>query len=37
MNKFSRWGELVFETSNQSEFWDSTFKDKAAISGVYVY
>ena len=34
---YNRWGELVFESNNSSEFWDGTFKGKTAPSDVYVY
>lgn len=34
---YNRWGELVFETKDQYEGWDGTFRGKDAQSGVYVY
>jgi gliding motility-associated-like protein len=34
---FDRWGELVFQTSDQTIGWDGTFKGKPALAGVYVY
>jgi gliding motility-associated-like protein len=34
---FDRWGELVFQTSDQTMGWDGTFKGKPALAGVYVY
>lgn len=34
---FDRWGELVFETQDQSLGWDGTFKGKALDPDVYVY
>jgi hypothetical protein len=32
---FNRWGNLVFETSNSSVFWDGTFKGMAQPAEVY--
>lgn len=34
---FSRWGELVFESDDQSEFWDGSFKGKKVNNEVYVW
>lgn len=34
---FDRWGELVFETTDQSIGWDGTFKGKKLDPDVYVY
>lgn len=34
---YDRWGELVFETSDQSTGWDGTFKGKACDPAVYDY
>lgn len=34
---FDRWGELVFETTDQSIGWDGTFKSKLLDPDVYVY
>ena len=34
---YDRWGERVFESINQSETWDGTFKGKPLNSGAYVY
>ncbi|HYV92878.1 MAG TPA: PKD domain-containing protein [Chitinophagales bacterium] len=34
---FSRWGELIFETTDSSKGWDGTNKGIAAAMGVYVY
>jgi gliding motility-associated-like protein len=34
---FNRYGQLVFETTNQSEGWDGTFNDKELNAGVFVY
>jgi gliding motility-associated-like protein len=34
---FNRWGELVFDTSNQFAKWDGKFNGKECLDGVYVY
>ena len=34
---FNRWGEKVFETSEQSICWDGTFKGKELNPGVFTY
>jgi gliding motility-associated-like protein len=34
---FNRWGEKVFETNNQADCWDGTYKGKPVNTGVYVY
>ncbi|MCH2214653.1 MAG: PKD domain-containing protein [Flavobacteriales bacterium] len=34
---FNRYGQLVFETDNQNESWDGTFKDKELNAGTFVY
>lgn len=34
---FDRWGELVFETNDQSVGWDGTYKGKPVDPDVYVY
>jgi gliding motility-associated-like protein len=34
---FDRWGELVWETKDETEGWDGTYKGKEASAGVYVY
>jgi trimeric autotransporter adhesin len=34
---FNRWGEKVFESSNQSDGWDGTYKGQLQPPGVYVY
>jgi len=34
---FSRWGQKLFESTNQSLGWDGTFKGKNLDPGVYVY
>jgi gliding motility-associated-like protein len=34
---FNRWGELVFETTDNSVCWDGMYKGKPVGSGVYAY
>jgi gliding motility-associated-like protein len=34
---FTRWGQLVFDSTNPSEFWDGTFKGKVLQPGVFVW
>ena len=34
---FNQWGELIFETTDQSKGWDGTYKGKLQPSGVYMY
>ena len=34
---YNRWGELVFETKDQSVGWDGTYKGKELNSAVFVY
>ena len=34
---FDRWGELVFETTDQEIGWDGTFKGKLVDPAVFVY
>jgi gliding motility-associated-like protein len=34
---YDRWGEKVFETTDQAKGWDGTFKNKPMNSAVYVY
>jgi gliding motility-associated-like protein len=34
---FDRWGEKIFETTDQSIFWDGKFKGKDMPVGVYAY
>ena len=34
---FDRWGELVFETQNQSVGWDGTYNGELVSSGTYVW
>ncbi len=34
---FNRWGEKVFETSDQTQSWDGAFKGEKQNAGVYMY
>jgi gliding motility-associated-like protein len=34
---FNRWGELVYESNNQFDGWDGTYKGALQQPGVYVY
>jgi gliding motility-associated-like protein len=34
---FNRWGEMVFETTEQGTCWDGTFNGKEMMTGNYVY
>jgi len=34
---YTRWGEKVFETTNQNTGWDGTYKGKLMDPGVFVY
>ncbi|TXB67184.1 T9SS type B sorting domain-containing protein [Vicingus serpentipes] len=34
---YNRWGELVWETDDETEGWDGTYEGKEASAGVYVY
>jgi gliding motility-associated-like protein len=34
---YNRWGELVFETDDQHDEWDGTYKGVRAMPGVYTY
>ena len=34
---FNRYGQLVFETTNQNEGWDGLFNDKELNAGTFVY
>ena len=37
LSVYDRWGEEVFETTNQSKGWDGTFRGKLCDPGVFVY
>jgi len=37
MQIFNRWGEKIFESSNQRVSWDGTFKGELQNPGVYTY
>jgi gliding motility-associated-like protein len=34
---YSRWGELIFKTSKQTDKWDGKYKGADCATGVYVY
>jgi len=34
---YSRWGQLIFQTSDPLQCWDGTKDEKEVMSGVYVY
>ena len=34
---FNRWGELVFNTIDHTEFWDGTYKEELVSDGIYVW
>ena len=34
---YNRWGEMVFETTNQNICWDGTHREKPVNTGVFVY
>ena len=34
---FNRWGELIFESFNQEEGWDGSFKGQPAKQDVYIW
>jgi gliding motility-associated-like protein len=34
---FNRWGELIFETTHQSDKWDGDYQGKNVAMGVYFY
>ena len=34
---FSRWGELVYESSDIEACWDGTYKGQPCMPGVYTY
>ncbi len=34
---YNRWGQMVFETDNFSEWWDGTYNGQAVPNGVYYY
>lgn len=34
---YDRWGAILFESNNQNQCWDGTFKGKPCNAGVYVY
>lgn len=34
---YNRWGELIFQSSDQGDCWDGTYKSKKVNAGSYVY
>ena len=34
---YNRWGEKVFESTNQNDCWDGTHREKTVNTGVFVY
>jgi gliding motility-associated-like protein len=34
---YNRWGELIFQTSNQTDKWDGKYKGSDCPDGIYVY
>lgn len=34
---FTRWGEMVYESSDINQCWDGRFKDNPCLPGVYMY
>ena len=34
---FNRWGEQIFESSHQSNYWDGKYKGSLCQTGVYIY
>lgn len=34
---FNRWGEIIFESHDPTEFWDGTYKNKLVPNGTYTY
>ena len=34
---FDRWGAIIFETEDENEGWDGTYKGKYCNEGIYVY
>ena len=37
LTMYSRWGEVLYETSDITKGWDGTYKNKECQEGVYVY
>lgn len=37
MSIYNRWGNLVFETADQSNGWDGTYKGSAVEEGTFIY
>jgi gliding motility-associated-like protein len=34
---YNRWGEIIFETKEQDDFWDGTYKGQKVLDGIYTY
>ncbi|MCC6691664.1 MAG: gliding motility-associated C-terminal domain-containing protein, partial [Bacteroidia bacterium] len=34
---FDRWGQLIFDTRDQTKGWDGTYKKQNCMQDVYVY
>jgi gliding motility-associated-like protein len=34
---YNRWGEVVFETTDQAQCWDGSFKGKTLNADVFAY
>ena len=34
---FNRWGQLIYQTSNQSALWDGSYSETPCQEGVYIY
>ena len=37
MQIFDRWGNMLFETHDENEYWDGSFKGERLAPGVFVY
>jgi gliding motility-associated-like protein len=34
---YNRWGEIIFQSTDQNEFWNGTYKGQKAPDGIYNY
>jgi gliding motility-associated-like protein len=34
---YNRWGKLIFQTKNQAQAWDGTYKNEPMDAGTYIY